>query len=70
MLESAAFLGLIVPGESLVLVAGFLAAQGLLDLDLLIAVVALGAAVGDSIGYEMGRAWRAQRCSRTATDSV
>lgn len=55
MLESAAFLGLIIPGESLVLVAGFLAAQGLLDLDLLIAVVAVGAAVGDSIGYEMGR---------------
>lgn len=55
MLESAAFLGLIIPGESLVLVAGFLAAQGLLDLDVLITVVAIGAAVGDSIGYEMGR---------------
>lgn len=55
LLESAAFLGLIIPGESLVLVAGFLAAQGLLDLDVLIVVVALGAAVGDSIGYEMGR---------------
>ena len=55
MLESAAFLGLIIPGESLVLVAGFLAAQGLLDLDLLIVTVAIGAAMGDSIGYEMGR---------------
>ena len=55
MLESAAFVGLIIPGVSLVLVAGFLAAQGLLDLDVLITVVALGAAVGDSIGYEMGR---------------
>jgi membrane protein DedA with SNARE-associated domain/membrane-associated phospholipid phosphatase len=55
MLESAAFLGLIIPGESLVLVAGFLAAQGVLDLDVLIVTVALGAAMGDSIGYEMGR---------------
>ena len=55
MLESAAFIGLIIPGESLVLVTGFLAAQGLLDLDVLIATVAIGAAVGDSIGYEMGR---------------
>lgn len=55
MLESAAFLGLIIPGESLVLVAGFLAAQGLLDLDVLIVTVAIGAALGDSIGYEMGR---------------
>lgn len=55
MLESAAFLGLVIPGESLVLVAGFLAAQGSLDLDLLIVVVAVGAALGDSLGYEMGR---------------
>jgi membrane protein DedA with SNARE-associated domain/membrane-associated phospholipid phosphatase len=55
LLESAAFLGLLIPGESLVLVAGFLAAQGFLDLDLLIITVAMGAAIGDSIGYEMGR---------------
>ena len=55
MLESAAFLGLIIPGESLVLVTGFFAAQGVLDLDVLIVTVAIGAALGDSIGYEMGR---------------
>jgi membrane protein DedA with SNARE-associated domain/membrane-associated phospholipid phosphatase len=55
MLESAAFLGLIIPGESLMLVGGFFAAQGLLDLDALILIVAIGAATGDSIGYEMGR---------------
>ena len=54
-LESAAMIGLVVPGEALVLVAGFFAAQGLFDLDALIAVVALGAAVGDSMGYELGR---------------
>jgi membrane protein DedA with SNARE-associated domain/membrane-associated phospholipid phosphatase len=54
-LESAAFLGLVIPGESLVLVAGFFAAQGLLDLDVLIITVAIGAVLGDSIGYEMGR---------------
>ena len=55
MLESAAFLGLLVPGESLVLVAGFFAAQGLLDIGDLIVIVAIGAILGDSIGYEMGR---------------
>lgn len=55
LLESAAFLGLVIPGESLVLVTGFLAAQGVLDLDVLIVTVAIGAALGDSIGYEMGR---------------
>lgn len=54
-LESAAFLGVIVPGESLILVAGFLAAQGAFDLDVLILVIAIGAVLGDSLGYEMGR---------------
>lgn len=55
LLESAAMLGLLVPGEAIVLVAGFFAARQLFDLDALIAVVALGAALGDSIGYELGR---------------
>lgn len=55
MLESAAFLGIFVPGESLVLVGGFLAAQGTFDLDALIIIIAAGAALGDSIGYELGR---------------
>lgn len=54
-LEAAAFLGLIVPGESLVLVGGFLASQGLLDVGDLIFVVAAGAVIGDQIGYELGR---------------
>lgn len=54
-LESAAFIGLFIPGESLVLVTGFLAAEGFLDLDEAILAVTLGAIVGDSIGYEMGR---------------
>jgi membrane protein DedA with SNARE-associated domain len=46
---------LLVPGESIVLVAGFLAAHGLLEVTPLIVVVALGAIIGDSIGYELGR---------------
>lgn len=54
-LESAAFLGFLVPGESLVLFAGFLAWAGLLELPALIVVVAAGAIVGDSIGYQLGR---------------
>ena len=54
-LECSAFLGLLVPGESLVLVSGFLASHGLLHLGDLIFVVAVGAIVGDSIGYELGR---------------
>jgi len=54
-LESAAFLGLLVPGESLVIVSGALAAADLFELPALIGVVSAGAVVGDSIGYELGR---------------
>ena len=54
-LESSAFLGLLVPGESLVIVSGVLASAGLFKLPTLIAVVSTGAVVGDSIGYELGR---------------
>lgn len=57
MLESAAMIGVLVPGEALVLAAGFFAAQGAFDLDALIVTVAVGATVGDSLGYEMGRHW-------------
>lgn len=55
MLESAAFLGLLVPGETLTVLAGVLASAGLLGLPESMAVAAVGAAVGDSIGYELGR---------------
>ncbi|MBI3802472.1 MAG: DedA family protein [Nitrospirae bacterium] len=55
MLECSAFFGLVVPGESLVLVGGFLANQGALDLGDLIPLITLGAILGDSIGYELGR---------------
>jgi membrane protein DedA with SNARE-associated domain/membrane-associated phospholipid phosphatase len=54
-LESAAFLGFFMPGESIVLLGGFLASQGEFDLGTLILVVAVAAIVGDSVGYELGR---------------
>ena len=56
-LECAAFAGLLVPGESLVLASGFLAHQGLLNLDAVIAAAALGASIGDNIGYQLGGPW-------------
>ena len=55
MLECQAFLGFFMPGESMVMVAGFLAGQELLDVRVLMVVVASAAIVGDSIGYEFGR---------------
>ena len=55
MLECQAFLGFFMPGESMVMVAGFLAGQDLLDIRVLVATVASAAIVGDTIGYELGR---------------
>ena len=54
-LESAAFLGFFMPGETAVFLGGFLASQGVLDLRVLIPLVAVAAILGDSIGYELGR---------------
>jgi membrane protein DedA with SNARE-associated domain/membrane-associated phospholipid phosphatase len=54
-LECQALLGLVMPGESLVLVGGFFAEQGLLDPGVLIFVVSIAAILGDSVGYELGR---------------
>lgn len=55
LLECQPLLGLFVPGESLVLVGGFLAFQGVFDLDALIVTISLAAITGDTIGYELGR---------------
>ncbi|MDA8168688.1 MAG: VTT domain-containing protein [Nitrospiraceae bacterium] len=54
-LESSAFLGLLVPGETAVVVAGFLSAQGYLGLADCLAAVSLGAVLGDSVGYVLGK---------------
>jgi membrane protein DedA with SNARE-associated domain len=54
-LESAAFLGFLIPGETLVIVAGVLASLGIFDLGDLIPVVAVGAIVGDNVSYQLGR---------------
>ncbi|MBI4260121.1 MAG: DedA family protein [Actinobacteria bacterium] len=53
--ESSAFLGLVLPGETFVLATGAIAAQGRLDLWWIVAMVVLGAILGDSIGYALGR---------------
>jgi undecaprenyl-diphosphatase len=53
-LECAAFAGLLVPGESLVLASGFLAHRGVLGVDSVIAAAGLGAILGDNVGYQLG----------------
>jgi membrane protein DedA with SNARE-associated domain len=54
-LECAAFAGLLVPGESLVLASGFLAHRRILQVDAVMAAAGLGAIAGDNIGYFLGR---------------
>jgi undecaprenyl-diphosphatase len=52
MVESA---GIPVPGETILIAAGFLVQQGHLDLGDAIIFGILGAVVGDQIGYWVGR---------------
>lgn len=67
-LECAAFVGLFVPGESLVLASGFLSHQGVLDLGPVMLAAAVGAVVGDNIGFQLGarlgREWLLQHGRR------
>lgn len=53
--ESAAFLGLVLPGETALFLGGVLAAQGNISLPLLLVVAVIAAVAGDSVGYEVGR---------------
>ncbi len=52
--ESLAFVGSVIPGATLVILAGFLSAQGYLDLGDLIWFAAVGAIVGDGLSYWLG----------------
>ena len=54
-LESSALTGLFIPGESLMMLGGFLAERGTLSLGVLIPLASVGAILGDSISYELGR---------------
>ncbi len=53
-LETSAFLGFLVPGESMVVIAGLLASRGVLELGDVIWVASLGAIMGDTVGYFTG----------------
>jgi undecaprenyl-diphosphatase len=56
-LETSAFLGFLVPGESMVVIAGLLASRGVLELDYVIYIATLGAIAGDTVGYFIGRSF-------------
>ena len=54
-LETGAFVGLLAPGETTVLVGGLVAGQGKIDLFVLIAIVWSCAVLGDVTSYTLGR---------------
>ncbi len=54
-LECAAMLVMVLPGETAVVVAGLLAAQGHLSLPLMMAVGSVAAVAGDQVGFVVGR---------------
>lgn len=53
--EAAAFVGFVLPGETAVLLGGFLADRGHLDLATLVVIVVGCAIAGDTVGYEVGK---------------
>jgi membrane protein DedA with SNARE-associated domain len=53
--EAALMIGVVFPGETALLVAGFAAHQGYIGLWPMIVVAVLAAVLGDSVGYEVGR---------------
>lgn len=53
--ESAAFIGLFVPGEATVLIGGVLVYQGRATLPWMLVSACFGAMIGDSLGYLIGR---------------
>ncbi|MEH3154605.1 MAG: DedA family protein [Gordonia paraffinivorans] len=56
-LEASVFVGVVVPGEIAVLVAGVTASGGRLELWEVIVAAIAGAVIGDFIGFEVGRRW-------------
>jgi membrane-associated protein len=53
--EAAILLGFVIPGETAALVGGALAATHHVDLLVMLPVVVVGAIIGDSVGYEVGK---------------
>ena len=53
--EAAILVGMVLPGEAALLVAGYFCHEGVLQLVLMLPLAVLAAIAGDSVGYEFGR---------------
>jgi membrane protein DedA with SNARE-associated domain len=52
--EAAVLLGMVLPGETALLVAGYFCHEGVLSLPVMIGVAVVAAVAGDSVGYAFG----------------
>ncbi|MGZ4115162.1 MAG: VTT domain-containing protein [Actinomycetota bacterium] len=59
-LEASVFLGIVFPGEIAVILGGVLAYNGRVGLVSVLVAAVLGAIVGDTVGYWVGREWGEQ----------
>jgi membrane-associated protein len=53
--ETGLFAGFFLPGDSLLITAGLIAASGALDIFLVVAILSCGAVLGDTTGYFIGK---------------
>ena len=65
-LETGAFVGLVAPGETIVMAAGVVAGQGTIDLLPLIGIVWLSAVLGDTTSFFIGKRLGRRSSSSTA----
>ncbi|MGH7476015.1 MAG: DedA family protein [Longimicrobiales bacterium] len=67
LVETAIFIGLLVPAEATVLLAAFLAHRGVFQIEHVLAATFFGGLIGDQVGYLLGRfggSWVVQREGR------
>ncbi|HEX6977482.1 MAG TPA: VTT domain-containing protein [Patescibacteria group bacterium] len=53
--ESGLLFGFVLPGDSVLVVVGLLASQGILRIEILVPLLAIAAITGDSVGYWTGK---------------
>ena len=55
--EAIPIFGTLIPGQSLIILSGFLASQGLMNIYFLLVIASIGSIIGDIIAFEMGKHW-------------
>lgn len=58
--ESALLIGMVLPGETALLIAGYYSHQGVLSLSVMLPLAISAAIAGDSVGFEIGRRYGPQ----------